>query len=76
MLKNPSNFLPNFISFQISCQMTKFPSGRKFPSKWKRCQAQQESRDKELMSLRKQLYDIQMENDDKTIIGKRVIIVI
>ena len=39
-------------------------------------QAQQESRDKELMSLRKQLYDIQMENDDKTIIGKRVINVI
>ena len=33
-------------------------------------QAQQESRDKELTSLRKQLYDIQMENDDKTIIGK------
>ena len=32
-------------------------------------QAQQESRDKELTSLRKQLYDIQMENDDKTIIG-------
>ncbi|CAB4024196.1 centrosomal of 290 kDa-like, partial [Paramuricea clavata] len=33
-------------------------------------QAQQESRDKELTSLRKQLYDVQMENDDKTIIGK------
>ena len=33
-------------------------------------QGQQESRDKELMSLRKQLYDIQMENDDKTIIGR------
>ena len=32
-------------------------------------QAQQESRDKELMSLRKQLYDLQMENDDRTIIG-------
>lgn len=34
-------------------------------------QAQQESREKELMSLRKQLYDIQMENDDKTIIGRQ-----
>lgn len=33
-------------------------------------QSQQESRDKELLSLRKQLYDIQMENDDKTVIGK------
>lgn len=33
-------------------------------------QAQQDSRDKELMSLRKQLHDMQMENDDKTIIGK------
>ncbi|KAM7435378.1 hypothetical protein ABFA07_014699 [Porites harrisoni] len=32
--------------------------------------AQQESQDKELTSLRKQLYDIQMESDDKTIIGK------
>jgi len=32
--------------------------------------AQQESQDKELTSLRKQLYDMQMENDDKTIIGK------
>ena len=31
--------------------------------------AQQESQDKELTSLRKQLYDIQMESDDKTIIG-------
>lgn len=30
---------------------------------------QQESQDKELTSLRKQLYDIQMESDDKTIIG-------
>ena len=36
-------------------------------------QAQQESRDKELTSLRKQLYDIQMENDDKTIIGECVL---
>lgn len=33
-------------------------------------QSQQESRDKELLSLRKQLYDIQMENDDKTVIGR------
>ena len=32
--------------------------------------AQQESQDKELTSLRKQLYDIQMESDDKTIIGQ------
>lgn len=30
---------------------------------------QQESQDKELTSLRKQLYDIQMESDDKTIMG-------
>ena len=30
---------------------------------------QQESQDKELTSLRKQLYDMQMENDEKTIIG-------
>ncbi|KAK3738058.1 hypothetical protein QZH41_012933 [Actinostola sp. cb2023] len=30
----------------------------------------QESQDKELMALRKQLYDVQMESDDKTIIGK------
>ena len=36
-------------------------------------QAQQESRDKELTSLRKQLFDIQMENDDKTIIGMCVL---
>ena len=36
---------------------------------------QQESRDKELTSLRKQLYDIQMENDDKTIIGEGIICV-
>ena len=36
-------------------------------------QGQQESRDKELMSLRKQLHDIQMENDDKTIIGRYLI---
>lgn len=32
--------------------------------------AQQESQDKELTSLRKQLYDMQMESDDKTIIGQ------
>lgn len=32
--------------------------------------AQQESQDRELTSLRKQLYDMQMESDDKTIIGK------
>ncbi|PFX18289.1 Centrosomal protein of 290 kDa [Stylophora pistillata] len=32
--------------------------------------AQQESHDRELTSLRKQLYDMQMETDDKTIIGK------
>lgn len=31
--------------------------------------AQQESQDRELTSLRKQLYDMQMESDDKTIIG-------
>ena len=34
--------------------------------------AQQESQDKELTSLRKQLYDMQMESDDKTIIGQCV----
>ena len=32
--------------------------------------SQQESQDRELTSLRKQLYDMQMESDDKTIIGK------
>ena len=32
--------------------------------------AQQESQDRELTSLRKQLYDMQMESDDKTIIGQ------
>ena len=31
---------------------------------------QQESQDKELTSLRKQLYDMQMESDEKTIIGE------
>lgn len=34
--------------------------------------SQQESQDKELTSLRKQLYDMQMESDDKTIIGQCV----
>lgn len=34
--------------------------------------AQQESQDRELTSLRKQLYDMQMESDDKTIIGQCV----
>ena len=33
--------------------------------------AQQEYQDKELMSLRKQLYDMQMESDEKTIIGRK-----
>jgi len=31
--------------------------------------ANQENQDKELMALRKQLYDVQMESDEKTIIG-------
>ena len=31
---------------------------------------QQEYQEKELMSLRKQLYDMQMESDEKTIIGR------
>ena len=31
--------------------------------------SQQESQDRELISLRKQLYDMQMESDEKTIIG-------
>ena len=34
--------------------------------------AQQESQDRELTSLSKQLYDMQMESDDKTIIGQCV----
>ena len=34
--KFPSDFLANAISFQFSFQTPKYPSGRKFPSKWKR----------------------------------------
>jgi hypothetical protein len=34
--KHPSDFLPNAISFHISFPTPKYPSGRKFPSKWKR----------------------------------------